>query len=225
MKKTIITTCICSLLLALSLNSAAQQPPKARDLYLDFQKNAKKPAAQRPGRPGSRVKLELMRNDKFSFVTAHHPLFNDDRIAFRTAVNYEGYLTVVNVGTSGKLNLLYAGRVSPTSDMRIPEKGWIRVTGKSGDEVVNFIMSSEPIQELQQIGILTSRGEPAPTGSTANLTSTAEAQKKLMLLNGNAVKRGRDLVVEDDGDETYVLCASVQEMKAPTGFSVTLKHH
>lgn len=224
MKRTIIAICLCSLLFAPGFNSAAQQQPKARDLYLDFQQNANKPAAQRRGRPGSKVKLELMRNNQLTFVTARHALLNDDRIAFRTAVNYEGYLTVTNIGTSGKVNVLYAGRVSPTSDMRIPEKGWIRVTGKSGDEVVNFIMSSGPIQELQQIGILTSSGTPAPQASTGNLASSSEAQEILALLNSRAIKRGRDLVVEDDGAETYALVASVQEMATPTGFSITLKH-
>jgi hypothetical protein len=108
--------------------------------------------------------------------------------------------------------------------MRIPEKGWVRVTGKSGDEVVNFIMSSGPIQELQQIGILTSSGTPAPPASTGALASTSEAQEILALLNSRALKRGRDLVVEDDGNETYALCASVQEMATPTGFSIKLKH-
>jgi hypothetical protein len=101
-----------------------------------FKPNANKPAAPRRGRPGSKVKLELMRNNQLNFVTAHHALLNGDRIAFRTAVNYEGYLTVTNIGASGKVNVLFAGRVSPTNDLRIPEKGWIRVTGKSGDEVV-----------------------------------------------------------------------------------------
>jgi hypothetical protein len=83
--------------------------------------------------------------------------------------------------------------------MRIPEKGWIRGAGNSGDEAVNYIMSSGQIRELQRIGILTSSGSPAPPASTGNLASSSEAQEILALLNSSAIKRWRDLVVEDDG--------------------------
>jgi hypothetical protein len=129
MKKTIIAIYLFSLFYALCCVSAAQEQSKARDLYLSFGKTANKSAKQRRGRPGSKIKMELMRNDQLSLVTTQQELLDGDRIAFRTAVNYRGYLMVTNVGTSGKVNVLYAGQVSPTNDMRIPAKGWIRVIG------------------------------------------------------------------------------------------------
>jgi hypothetical protein len=222
MKRTIIAICLSSLFSALYCVSAAQEQSKARDLYLSFEKTAKKPARQRRGRPGSKVKMELMRKNQLSLVTTQETLFNGDRIAFRTAVNYQGHLLVTNVGASGKVNILYSGRVSPTSDMRIPAKGWILVTGESGDEVVNFIMSSEPPQELRQISIPAANGEPgAPTGHPS---SNAEAQKVLAQLNSRALTQGRDLVIENEGQETYALATSSQQMKAPIGFSIRLKH-
>jgi hypothetical protein len=150
-----------------------------------------------------------MRNNRLSLVTPQQELLDGDRIAFRTAVNYNGYLMVTNVGTSGNVNLLYSGQVSPTSDMRIPAKGWIRVAGKSGDEVVNFIMSSEPIQEMRQASVL---------------ASGAETQKVLAQLNSRALDQGRDLIIENDGEDTYALAASEQRIRAPIGFSIKLKH-
>jgi hypothetical protein len=224
MKRTLITIGICSLLFAIGLSSAAQQKPHARDMYLDFEQSTKKPSTQRRGKPGSKLRMELVRNNQLSFVTTSHLLQDDDRIAFRAAVNYEGYLTVTNIGTSGKVHVLYSGRVSPTSDMRIPDKGWIRVTGKSGNEVVNFIMSSGPIQELQQIGIPTSGGATDPGASTGNPATSSEAQEILALINSRALQNGRDLVVEDEGNETYAVVTSSQEMTAPIGYSITLKH-
>ena len=218
MKKTVIAICLSSLFCALYCVCAAQEQSKARDLYLSFGKTANKSAKQRRGRPGSKVKMELMRNNRLSLVSTQEELLDGDRIAFRTAVNYRGYLMVTNVGTSGKVNVLYAGQVSPTSDMRIPAKGWIRVTGKGGDEVVNFIMSSEAIQELRQISIPAENGPPAPA------ESGAEAQKVLAQLNSRALDQGRDLVIEKDGEETYALAASAQQIRAPVGFSVKLKH-
>lgn len=218
MKKTVIAICLSSLFCALYCVCAAQEQSKARDLYLSFGKTANKSAKQRRGRPGSKVKMELMRNNRLSLVSTQEELLDGDRIAFRTAVNYQGYLMVTNVGTSGKVNVLYAGQVSPTSDMRIPAKGWIRVTGKGGDEVVNFIMSSEAIQELRQISIPAENGPPAPA------ESGAEAQKVLAQLNSRALDQGRDLVIEKDGEETYALAASAQQIRAPVGFSVKLKH-
>jgi Domain of unknown function (DUF4384) len=214
MKRTIIAICLSSFFCADYCVSAAQEQSKARDLYMSFGKTASKPARQRRGRPGSKVKMELMRNNRMSIVATQQELFDGDRIAFRTAVNYRGYMMVINIGTSGKVNVLYAGQVSPTSDMRIPAKGWIRVTGKSGDEVVNFIMSSSPLQELRQFGV------PA----AAHQESSEEAQKVLAQLNSRALDHGRDLVIENDGEETYALATSAQQMKAPIGFSIRLKH-
>jgi hypothetical protein len=222
MSRRIVAICLCSLLCAFCFNSAAQEQSNARDLYLGFGKTANKPPKQRRGRPGSKIKMELMRNEQLTTVTTQHELLDDDRIAFRTAVNYKGYLIVTNIGTSGKVNLLYAGQISPTNDLRIPEKGWIRVTGKSGDEVVNFIMSSRPIQELQKIGILNSSSSAADL--PGQLDPKAEAQRILVQLNGRALNRERDLVVENSGNETYALAASVQQMTAPIGFSIRLKH-
>jgi hypothetical protein len=218
MKKTVIAICLSSLFYALCHVSAAQEQSKARDLYLSFGKTANKSAGQRRGRPGSRVKMELMRNNQLGFVSTEETLLDGDRIAFRTAVNYRGYMMVTNVGTSGKVNILYAGQVSPTGDMRIPAKGWIRVTGKGGDEVVNFIMSSEAIQELRQFSI------PAPKGAPEPAESGAEAQKVLAQLNSRALDQGRDLVIENDGENTYALASSTQRIRAPVGFSIRLKH-
>ena len=220
MKRIIIAISLCSLFFAPGFNSTAQQNPTARDIYLDFGKTARKPATQRRGKPGSKVRMELLRNNQLSFVTTHHELLDDDRIAFRTAVNFKGYLIVTNIGTSGKVNLLYAGQITPTSDLRVPAKGWIRVTGKSGNEVVNFIMSSRPIQEMQKIGILSTSGSSSP----APAVSEAETEEILAKLNSRALNRERDLVVENAGNETYALAASVQQMTAPIGFSIRLKH-
>jgi hypothetical protein len=212
MKRTIIAICLSSLLCGLHCVSEAQgrqEQSTARDLYLSFGKTANKAARRRPGRPGSKIKIELMRNNRLSLVTPQQELLDGDRIAFRTAVNYKGYLMVTNVGTSGNVNVLYSGQVSPTSDMRIPANGWIRVTGKGGDEVINFIMSLEPIQELRQVSVQ---------------ASGAEAQKVLAQLNSRALDQGRDLTIENDGKETYALAASSQRIRAPIGFSIKLKH-
>jgi len=224
MMRRIMAICFCSLLFALCFDSAAQKNPTARDIYLDFGQTANKPPRQRRGRPGSKVKMELLRDNQLTFVTTQQELLDDDRIVFRTAVNYKGYLIVTNIGTSGKVNLLYAGQISPTRDLRIPAKGWIRVTGKSGNEVVNFIMSSTPIPELQQMGILTMSDSHTSPPSTDHQARNSEAQKVLVQLNSNALKRERILVVENDGNETYALAASLEQMTAPIGFSIRLKH-
>jgi hypothetical protein len=209
MRRTIIAICLSSLLGGLYCVSEAQEQSRARDLYLSFEKTSNQPARRRRGRPGSKIRMELMRNNRLSLVTPQQELLDGDRIAFRMAVNYSGYMLITNVGTSGNVNVLYSGKVSPTSDMRIPAKGWIRVTGKGGDEVVNFIMSSEVIKEARQISI------PEPD---------AEAQEVLARVNSRALDQGRDLKIENDGEDTYALAASAQRLQTPTGFSIRLKH-
>src|SRR5262245_41211214 len=114
MKKTVIAILLSSLLFALYCVCAAPEQSKARDRYLSFGKPANKSVKRRRCRPGSKVKMELMRNNRLSLVSTQEELLDGDRIAFRMAVNYQGYLMVTNVGTSGKVNVLYAGQVSPT---------------------------------------------------------------------------------------------------------------
>ncbi|HKC85244.1 MAG TPA: hypothetical protein VKG02_04660, partial [Blastocatellia bacterium] len=92
MKRTITAIYLSLLFCALCYVSAAQEQSKARDLYLSFGKTANKSARQRRGRPGSKVKMELMRNNQLSLVSTQETLLDGDRIAFRTAVNYRGYL-------------------------------------------------------------------------------------------------------------------------------------
>src|SRR5215510_687792 len=98
MKRIIVAICLFSALYGPNCLSEAQgrQDLQARDLYLNFGKTANKPARQRRGRPGSKIKMELMRNNRLSLVTPQQELLGGDRIAFRMALNYKGYLMVTN---------------------------------------------------------------------------------------------------------------------------------
>src|SRR5262245_58636875 len=113
MKKTVTAIYLSSLFCALCCVSVAQEQSKARDRDPSFGKPANDSAREQRGREGSKVKMELMRNNRLRLVSTQQELLDGAPIAARTAVNYRGYLMVTNAGTSGKVNLLYAGHVSP----------------------------------------------------------------------------------------------------------------
>ncbi|HKX31718.1 MAG TPA: DUF4384 domain-containing protein [Blastocatellia bacterium] len=223
MKLTSISIAICLFILSIGLVHAAAQTPRARDLFNDFDSSPdrQRPPSKRRGRPGTKIQMELMRGDgPLKLASSNTPIFNDDRIAFRLAVNYEGYMTVTNIGTSGQVNLLFAGHVSPTESLRIPATGWIRVAGAKGEEMVNFIMSADPPQGLPQAGGTEAGADATGSGSQ----SVTEKQEILKELNSRAINRGRDLVAQSEATDMYVVAPSPQALSAPHGFSVKLNH-
>lgn len=216
----------CCVLATVGFVHATQQT-SARDLYLNYPSaSSASSGGGQTGRPGSKVQIERNRNGNLSFVSPKATFLNGDKIAFRTSLNFSGYLTVINLGTSGKITPLYSGQVTAGRDIRVPAQGWITVAGPAGKEVVNFIMSTgNPFQ-----GASIQPTQSGNSGSVSFSTSTGQAasdndiQSILNDANARALSNGRDLVPETQGNDTYVLTSSTQSLSQPVGFSITLNH-
>lgn len=103
------------------------------------------------GLPGTKLTIELLRNGRLSFVNPSFIFKSGDKIRLRLETNFEGYVTVLNLGTSGKINLLYPVEglnnfVTPTSTFQIPQgEGWILFDKQPGAEIVSLIMSEDEL--------------------------------------------------------------------------------
>ena len=205
MKKTIL------ILILIGSGLTFAQAQNARDLYLGYAKN--EPAVSAPtnntanlkkvpknGQPGTKVTIELLRDGKLKFVKPTSKFKSGDKIRLRFATNFDGYIRILNVGSSGRVSLLfpYKGandRITPSTDFQIPNNNdWIVFDDTPGTEMLTVILSAKPF----------------------------ENDSDLSGLNSRATK-SRDLTIQSDDDATYAVFGE-SSLQEPVGFTLQLKH-
>jgi len=73
-------------------------------------------------------------------------VFNSgDRIRIVASTNRPGYLTVANIGTSGRMNVLFGEYVDARRLTQIPASGTLRFDGLPGTERILLMLSNEPV--------------------------------------------------------------------------------
>ena len=158
------------------------------------------------GLPGTKITIELNRNGKLSFVKPNYQFRSGDKIRLRMKTNFEGYVTVLNLGSSGNVNLLYpvAGKphyVTPTNDYQIPQgNGWVVFDDQPGIEIISVIMSEYEL------------------GNFADLNKNSRYFTK--------DRTSKDLFVQTTDEEqrpTYVVFRP-QEEGENVGFTLNLRH-
>lgn len=202
-----------------SVFALPQRQPGAKDLYLSYGNASSTSNNSNPGRPGSKLQIKLRRNGQESWVSSKTTFRSGDEVAFFVSINFPGYLTVTNVGSTGKVSKLFYKQVTRMQDYRIPNQDWIRFDNNPGSETVNFILTKSEVS-----GVI-------PTGSGGSVASGAEEQDILNALNSRAFN-SKDLIApQESGNETYFLAAennnssnSSSNSSDTIGFSVTLKH-
>lgn len=205
------------------------QEPTAKDLYFEFKENTtptsnKVDPKKRRGRPGTKLQIELSRDNKTSRKSTKDTFYSGDRVAFLLTSNFSGYVRVVNFGTTGKTTVLYDGKVD-SKDYRIPQKGWIRFDNNEGTETVKFIFSSSPMKFQITTGS-NNAGSNNSTNSVANGSTGGQVsgESEEQILNEvNSKELSRDLVLDVVENETYVL-TSVERLSKPQFFTVKLAH-
>jgi hypothetical protein len=183
----------------------------ARDLYLGYGKNETPVSAPtndtanlqkvpKNGQPGTKVTIELMRDGKLKFVKPNSKFRSGDKIRLRFATNFDGYIRILNVGSSGKVSLLFPynganDRITPSTDFQIPNNNdWIVFDDTPGTEMLTVILSAKPF----------------------------EGGDDLSGLNSRATK-SRDLTIQSDDDATYAVFGQ-SILQEPVGFTLQLKH-
>lgn len=243
---------------------ASAQPAGPRDLFNTYKNDnvsspasttAGKPSAGKPaaGRPGARVRIELDRDGRARFVSTRTVFHAGDKVRFHFAMNFPGYVVVINQGSSGTRSLLFpykgvSNHIGRTADYTVPQgEGWFEFDDTPGTEQLTFIMSKREIEEVTQIttgshGSSSVAAAPAhPAGEhpataaaaapvaapapvpTAAATPQTEEQEILAALNSRSLSRGRDLKMVEQETDGYVLTTD-EALAKPVGFKLTLTH-
>ena len=95
------------------------------------------------------ITLERERDGEWTVIAPDLVLEAGDRLRFRFRTNFNGYLYVMNQGTSGKYELLFPReetgkdiRIEKDRDYRIPASdAWFRVDGPPGHDVVYWLVT------------------------------------------------------------------------------------
>lgn len=180
----------------------AVQAQDARDLYLGYSGPTNTTAnTKKGGRPGTKVTIERFRNGKIKFVSPKSKFRSGDKIRLRFATNFDGYIRILNIGSSGRINMLfpYKGandRITPSFNFQIPNNNdWIVFDETEGTEMLSVIMSSKPFNRDDD---------------------------DLRSLN-NRSTRSRDLSIQMDEDATFAVTTQ-ESLDKRVGFTLRLKH-
>ena len=178
------------------------------------QKNPKPMAKQSPtgsGLPGMKIWFEKQSDCAGAFATvAPTSVFKTgDCVRTRFRLNFDGYLTIVNYGSSGSTKQIFPlddqnNKILPKTDNFIPDKrGW-EFDAEAGDEKLFFIVSKLPlsgdaIREIQD-----------------KRDSKTEGARELEVYD-------RDLKPRTEKNEVFVLAGETR-LEKPLIFRLTLKH-
>lgn len=169
----IIGLVLCAALGAQAQTEAPSQGP--RDLYNTYGKGPTTAAAPAGslagGQPGVRVRVELDRGGRARWVSPRTTFRAGDRVRFHFAMNFTGYVAIINLGSSGKRSLLFPepgmnNRIGRTADYTVPQgEGWFEFDNTPGIEELTFVMSKQEIPEVAAVN--GTAVNPAPAANPA----------------------------------------------------------
>lgn len=94
---------------------------------------------------GISYKLVLLRDDgRFDIVPKSRTFRSGERLKLLVRSNKPGYLTIINIGTSGNTTSLYNEQVEPNTMVEIPRTGNFRFSGDPGTEKLLIMLSGSP---------------------------------------------------------------------------------
>ena len=207
-------------------DAAPQDEQSAKDLYVAYSAPHRQGAKR--GRPGAKVRIELERGGNRGFVPVDTNFRAGDKVKFHFAVNFPAYVSIINLGSSGRLNLLFPYTASEevaavTRDYVVPRDPdlWFEFDIKPGVERLTFVFSAARIMPPNSGG----GGHTMATGSGGGAVNPeGDSQLALADLNSRALSNGKDLnLVQASAEEGYVL-ANEQALRQPIGLQISLRH-
>jgi hypothetical protein len=159
------------------------------------------------------ISLERNRGSVWKSIDPGLVLDQGDLLRFRFRTSFNGYLYVINAGTSGTQTLLFPGdatgrgnRVQAGKDYFVPSTAdaSFRVAGPPGQDVVYWLVSPVPLESNPAATL--DRSEPRPSG-------------KLIPRCDDAVYRARGLCIDSSAGPRNV----GEEETLPDGISAVPK--
>lgn len=227
---------------------AQSQDQSMKNIYYDYGKPAagSKPNQQRRGRPGAMVKLELKRNNRVSYVPTAATFYANDLVRLHIRVNRDAYLTILNQGTTGDLQLIYPKtqadaerKVRKTMDFTVPTTPgkWLKFDENPGVERMIVILSAQPTREV--LVALSGQSSPPPRPQSQPQPEAGNDQQNLeviALLNSKSLgdeldSTSKDFTeVADENDAngqpaTFMISSGNNaDLKKPVIYKLFLRH-
>lgn len=161
--KILQTFIACVLLTVAAQTLFAQATSGPRDLYNTYSRSDVPAAAAtskngpKVGRPGARLRIELKRNGRVTWVSPKTVFIAGDKVRFHFAMNFPGYVVIINQGSSGNRSMLFpyegvSNHIGQTADYTVPQgDNWFEFDNTAGEERLTFIMSKREIHEVVQL--------------------------------------------------------------------------
>lgn len=223
MKKQI--TAFLLLLISAAL-AFGQDEDHVRDLFKSYVLSSAK------GRPGARIRLELLRDGERSFVPLDTTFRAGDKVKLHFAINFPAYVEIYNRGSSGQLMRLFpyaasSALVKAHAGYSVPSRAneWFEFDNTEGAEQLSFIFSeariSPPVRSKPAPKPV-HRAEPGIVVNNGN-QPVDEQQLAINELNKRALDEGRDLQRVRVADEQYFF-SEPPRLRRVLGVLVALNH-
>ena len=202
---------------------AAEPTPTAKVLYYGGQDEAEGEVATGAD-ANAGIRYRVLRRDpngRATEVDAEATFRSGDRIRFTFEPNMDGFLYVVQRGSSGRWSVLLPhpeindGRNAVTGfeEVTIPPEGWFRMDDTPGQEQVFVYLSRAPIEAL-------------PGGTEQVITAQSTDEHTVSVLSGRV--QTRDLVFEKegapDGSEQAAYVVNQGNTGGAVAWTVELEH-
>jgi hypothetical protein len=150
------------------------------------------------------ITLERMAGSEWRTVDPGLVLDSGDRVRFRFRGNFDGYLYVMNYGTSGSYTLLFPreetgenNRVASGKEYLVPAtEAWFRIAGPPGHDTVYWLVSPIELNEANQPGRL----PPPPKTSARPLTLMPRCDDSIFRARGLCIDSSAGLKPLSDKD-------------------------
>lgn len=224
MKKLIpMIAALAFLLTTFSFATFAQEDEQsAKNLYLAHGRDSKR------GRPGVKITIELKRDGVTRKVPLNYAFHDGDKVKFHFETNFNAYVKVINIGSTGALQLLYPYRgaaefVTRTKDYSIPQGDlWFEFDRNPGTEQLIFIFSSQPLLAGAKRHGSLSLNRPNHSSQSKDYEQQALAE-----LNSTSLENGKDFNLVQDTQENDACAYGVAPMhilRKPIGIRINLRH-
>jgi hypothetical protein len=200
--------------------------------------------------PSQRMEIRLERQEGAGWkgVDPGFVFESGDRVRFRFRADFNGYLYVMDYGTSGKYSLLFPraetgreNRIESGREYRIPAtETWFRIAGPPGHDVVYWLVSPLPLaageagfpplpKEKQPPKTLLPRCDDSIfrarglcIDSSAGLRAIPETEEMPENLEGIGRARSRELIIMRKEESSFVL--SPVPLAGPVVYEFRLAH-
>lgn len=227
--------------LAMAASAQAQSTPKELFIGLDgsstqITAQSKSPGPAKPLKPkvlGLQATVYQLFDDGGTKAVSPTTVFAaGNRIRLGFNANRDGFLYVVNLGTSGRVTTIFPNAVTDNNQVQpglmyqVPQQTGrsIKFDSTPGEEVLLVVLSETKITSFEYGGQVIALGNPKPAGG--GTAETAPVQRlSLASIDGSAVSK--DLFVEDDGVFQTVVFkpeAEATSKKKPLVIAIKLTH-